>query len=159
MENRTTTKRICPDFIDLTGDPQPPMETVVGPKTEHLDKKFKRVIRPVQKDHPIRRNNVEYIQTQSELYEEEHVLLDGIIADMRDLLQHMYEYQVREVPDKNMDLFCELGYKSFKKRHEAHYLMQMIEQQSELFYKEMFPHIVPEEKDTEDADLEESVDI
>ncbi len=143
-------KRIRPDLIDLTREPSTPMESVVGPRTAHLDKKFERVIRPIQK---------EYLQNQSDLYEEEHVLLDGIIADMRDLLQHMYEYQVREVPDKNLDLFCELGYKSFKKRQEGHYLMQMIEQQSELFYEEMYPPIAPEEKDTEDADLEESVTI
>lgn len=150
MEMRASTKRIRPELIDITGDQQLPMESVVGPRTAHLDKKFERVLRPIQK---------EYIQNQLELYEEEHVLLDGIIADMRDLLQHMYEYRVREVPDKNLDLFCELGYKSFKKRQEANYLMQMVDQQSELFYEEMFPPIAPEEIDTEDNDLEESVAI
>jgi hypothetical protein len=148
MEMRATTKRIRPELIDMTGEPHTPMESVVGPKTAHLDKQFERVIRPIQK---------EYIQVQSELYEEEHVLLDGIIADMRDLLQHLYEYRVREVPDKNLDLFCELGYKSFKKRQEANFLMQMVEQQSELFYEEMYPPIAPEEIDTENDDLEEAV--
>lgn len=150
LDPQQKRKRIYPELIDVTGDPPTPMQSVVGPATAHLDKKFERVLRPIQK---------EYIQNQTDLYEEEHVLLDGIIADMRDLLQHMYEYQMREVPDKNLDLFCELGYKSFKKRQEANYLMKLIEDQSELFYEEMFPPVVPEENEEEEEDLTESVHI
>lgn len=150
LDPQQKRKRIHPELIDVTGDPATPMQSVVGPATAHLDKKFERVLRPIQK---------EYIQNQTDLYEEEHVLLDGIIADMRDLLQHMYEYQMREVPDKNLDLFCELGYKSFKKRQEANYLMKLIEDQSELFYEEMFPPVVPEENEEEEEDLTESVHI
>ena len=63
-------KRIRPELIDITGEPRTSLESVVGPRTAHLDKQFERVIRPIQK---------EYIQNQSDLYEEEHVLLDGII--------------------------------------------------------------------------------
>lgn len=150
FEQQQKRKRIYPELIDLVGDRPTPMESVIGPDTAHLDKKFERVLRPIQK---------EYIQNQTDLYEEEHVLLDGIMADMRDLLQHMHEYQMREVPHKNLDLFCELGYKSFKKRQECNFLMKLIEQQSELFYEEMFPPIASEENEEDEEDLDGTVHI
>lgn len=144
FEQQQKRKRIYPELIDLVGDRPTPMESVIGPDTAHLDKKFERVLPTIQK---------EYIQIQNELYEEEHGLLNAMIADMRDLLQHMHEYKMREVPHKNLDLFCELGYKSFKKRQECAWMMHLIEQQTELFYE-----TITEDEEEQD-DLEGTVHI
>lgn len=152
MATQSNKKRIHTQLVDLTTESLSPMESVVGSATAHLDDKFARVFRPIQK---------EYIQTQTELYEEEHVLLQAIIADMRDLLHHIYEYRMRGEPDRNMDLFCELNYRNFKLRHEADFLMKMIHHDSELFYLDNYPAIIaPENEAAEDTDdIEEVVHI
>lgn len=108
-----------PVLLDLTEN-NAPMESVIGPETAHLDDKFKRILqRPpsIQKD---------FIQQQVELYHEEQILMDQIAGDLRDFLTHTYEYNMREKPITNLDLFCELGYQSFKRRRSIHDLLQMV---------------------------------
>ena len=136
-------QRIQPQLVSVDLTQNPPIETVIACKTCSLDKKFARVFQKPKVPMEVSNLQKQYIKDQEELFDNEIYLLDTMANHLRDLLEAIYQFKMRQEPDRNVDLFCELGYKSFKRHRECDELMQHLKGDIQVFRDE-------EEDDEED---------
>jgi hypothetical protein len=146
---RITPEILTPQQLEETKENIPPIPFGSQTNTnDTLDVIFSRYIDPVtiaQK---------KYLEEQTEAFNEEKFLLERLTGDLRDLLNSIYNYELRVKPDANVPLFFDREYQNFKRRMQIYDMMKLVVDKYALF-QEGIEEEIPETS-TDDESLAET---
>lgn len=139
--------RIKTELVEETKENVPPIPFGTQTNTTpELDVIFSRVLDPVTAAQR------KYLAEQITAFDDEKFLLQRIAGDFRDLLNSMYEYELRVKPDPHVPLFFDREYQNFRQRIQCYDMMKLVVDKYALFHDGIEDE--EEEEEPEPADTE-----